>query len=57
VPEGHTVDLENPELFVLVELFKVMPPLNCPEDPLAMRLCSLAHCLARLNRASAASVW
>ena len=23
VPEGHTVSLDNPELFVLVEIFKV----------------------------------
>ena len=23
VPEGHTVDLDDPELFVLVEVFKV----------------------------------
>lgn len=23
VPEGHTVSLDNPELFILVEIFKV----------------------------------
>ena len=24
VPEGHTVALENPEMFILVEVFKVV---------------------------------
>lgn len=33
VPEGHKVDLENPELFVLVEIWKVSPVLYTPTIP------------------------
>jgi tRNA acetyltransferase TAN1 len=32
VPEGHTVDLENPRIFILVEVFKSICGVSVVED-------------------------
>ncbi|KJA14525.1 hypothetical protein HYPSUDRAFT_150271, partial [Hypholoma sublateritium FD-334 SS-4] len=50
VPDGHTVDLSNPKIFILVEVFKSICGISIVEDYYRLQKFNVAEIVSRKNR-------